>query len=269
MAVKKRASSTNKKTTRSLRLKRFATTDFGASRSYLFEYGLYLLLVGGLLLVSTQMIQAIVTGIDNDQPAYGLLDYGLSLQAIATMLVLLPLTVVVMQRTLAVELAHPAIKNIGWRKAFLGIFLCTITLTAIFSTIALVATFLEYVSSPDSSFSWQTHFAGLLVAALLVASAWIFGQDYRHTAINRYGLWMNRYRIGLLSLAGIATILFILFPFADIRNAAFEEPDQRACGAAMRTGSPRGLGSCDEMPRYDTPLELNNEQPIVQPYELY
>lgn len=196
---------------------RLRNISFGESRAYLFEYGLLLLVVGALVGTLASMLREIVRYVVDSlrTDAFG---YEMSLLNLSTVVVLLPLAVILIQRTAESERINLLIKNTSWRKAFLGIFLAVITLAAIVLTISFVHGIISYLASSETRFEWAERLGELFIISMLASTAWVFGYDYRYTATNTYVRWQHFYRYALVFGAVLISVGFIVGPLSAERD---------------------------------------------------
>lgn len=214
--------------------------SFGVSRAYLFEYGLLLLSVGALVGLFTTMAREISVSLASAEVADGFeaaSNFSDAVLTLSAMLVVLPLAVVLTQRTAAAERVNSAVKNIGWRKGFLGIFLATTSISAIISAIYWMNTVLAYLTGAENSFAWAT-FLGMGVTALtLFAVVAAFANDYRSLPSVASARMMHRTRYGLVLLSLIAASLFIMLPMTDYRDATEVSNSSRYGSTECNEGS--------------------------------
>lgn len=199
-------------------------TSFGESRFYLFEYGLLLALTGGLLYIVISMIQAFYS------TSYFMLPYFAHLDADILMLsaltVVLPLVIILIQRTAEVERHSSSVKNLPWRKTLLGVFLAVVSLWALVSSILFINSILVYLSNgmlTSTDFEWQVTLTYLVATILLALTAWTFGNDYRHVAHDHFAALRHFYRYGLVIIAVAVGLLFLFFPFRENRTAYLDQ----------------------------------------------
>lgn len=199
-------------------------TSFGESRSYIFEYGLLLLLTGGLISVVLGMIQTFYGTVSVSVPIIATQVTDVLLLSALT--VLLPLVIILIQRTAETEAAHPSVKNHTWRKIFLGLFLAVVSVAAVYASILFINSILFYLSNGllvSSDFNWESTLSYFTVAAFLVATAWVFGNDYRYVSNDHFANLRHYYRYGLVSIAVVVGLLFLFFPFRENRTAILDE----------------------------------------------
>lgn len=194
-------------------------TSFGESRYYLFEYGLLLLLTAGLIGILVDMIQAFFNQVSiSSFLFFDVADpYVLLLSALT---ILLPLVIILIQRTAESEHHNPEIKNLAWRKGFLGIFLTVVSIGAVVSSILFINSILTFLSLDvltKAEFDWETTVKYLASTILLLLTAWTFGNDYRHLGKDHFTGLRHRYRYGLVITSIIVGFLFLVFPFRENR----------------------------------------------------
>lgn len=221
-ATKKVTTKTTKVTSKKPSIN-FMNRSFGISRAYLFEYGLLLLVVGATLLVLVNMLQQLVADIVSDSKLSAFeaeSSFGNSVLLLSAALVLIPMLVVLTQRTAAAERINPAIKNTGCRKIFLGIFLSTVSISAIALSIYFVNSIMTFLTGANSVFD-SAQSLGLGLSALIVSIvAMAFASDYRHVAGQTRSLYLHRARYALVFGGLIIASLFIVAPMNTYRDAA-------------------------------------------------
>ncbi len=195
-------------------------TSFGESRSYIFEYGLQLLFVTGLLAVVMSMFNSLF-----DESILSVLSWlhsgDMYVWLISAFTVLLPLTVILIQRTAESEARNPAVKNLAWRKISLGIFLTGISVWAVLSSVLFIDSVLAFLSIgylTQAVFDWQATTAYLFASLALLTTAWAYGNDYRVVASDIFARFRHQYRYGLITGSLIVALLFVLFPFSESRQ---------------------------------------------------
>ncbi len=199
-------------------------TSFGESRSYLFEYGLLLLLTGGLIYIVLSMIRSFyITEIANI-PYFFFQNTDILLLSALT--VILPLVIILIQRTSEAEASNPLLKNLNARKVFLGLFLAVISIWALASSILFVNSLFAYLSNgllSAADFDWETTLTYFVSASILIATAWTFGNDYRYVSKDQFARSRHFYRYGLVIVTLLVTVLFLIFPFRENRSAYIDE----------------------------------------------
>src|SRR3989344_1534683 len=191
-------------------------TSFGESRSYLFEYGLLLLLTGGLLYILMAMIRSFYSVVSFSLPFFYTQESDVLLLSALT--VVLPLVIILIQRTSETELGNPSIKNLPWRKVFLGIFLGVVSIWAILSSILFINSILGYLSNGllvSSDFDWKSSLTYLVSTVILTITAWSLGNDYRYVSRDQFAGLRHFYRYALVSAALVVGLLFLFFPFRE------------------------------------------------------
>ena len=198
-------------------------TSFGESRSYLFEYGLLLLLTGGLLYILMAMIRSFYSVVSFSLPFFYTQESDVLLLSALT--VVLPLVIILIQRTSETELGNPSIKNLPWRKVFLGIFLGVVSIWAILSSILFINSILGYLSNGllvSSDFDWKSSLTYLVSTVILTTTAWSLGNDYRYVSRDQFAGLRHFYRYALVSAALVVGLLFLFFPFRENRTMVLD-----------------------------------------------
>lgn len=204
---------------------RIKNKSWGQSRSYLFEYGFMLLLVGILNVLLISMFRAIVDASNAGIEAIAG-SYGQSVIVLSAFLVVLPLLVLLIQRTALSQRVNPAIKNTGWRKAFLGIFLATTSVAALIMSVIFVNSLVSPLANLNlgtSQFDWRASLSGFFSAALLVLTTLVFAGDYRYLKNDPTARWRHVYRYTVVIAALIIAVVFIAWPMCEQRKAQVDE----------------------------------------------
>ncbi len=195
--------------------------SFGESRAYLFEYGLLLLTLGFLVLITVSMTQQIIKTIIDDKKLNtlnDLSDFSTAVLMVSAVFVLLPLFVILTQRTAQAERTNSKIKNSGWRKAFLGIFLATTGISAVVSGVYFVNSFLAYLSGLDTVMDWGQTLGLAISTAIIVGVVWTFSTDYRYVSKEKPSKSLHIFRYSLVLGVLIISSLFIMGPMTKIRD---------------------------------------------------
>jgi len=195
-------------------------TSFGESRSYLFEYGLQLLFVTGLLAVVISMFNSLFD--ESILSVFSWIHSGdMYVWLISAFTVLLPLTVILIQRTAESERRSPAVKNLAWRKISLGIFLTGISIWAVLSSVLFIDSILAFLSVgyiTQAQFDWQATTVYLFTSLALLTTAWAYGNDYRVVTTDVFARFRHQYRYSLIAGSLIVALLFVVFPFSESRQ---------------------------------------------------
>jgi hypothetical protein len=199
------------------------------SRAYFVEYALILITTGILLGVVTSMLSSIVRFTDSEKSSSFLDSYAYtaSVVMIATLLVAVPLLLILTKRAQVSETLNPSIKNSGWRKAFLGIFLLVVSLYAIGYAIAfmydLVSYFATYgLGDAAKNFPWRGLLENGVTALLFGVTAWLYAYDYRDQPDNRSRL-ARIHHYGLILLAILLTAVYLGTAFRQQRAIFIDE----------------------------------------------
>ena len=201
--------------------------SFGRSRAYLFEYGLLLVLTLALLNILGMMFQELIgkqaSFIQNSfyLPVlpYGFTDMTIGL--FSAFLVVFPAVIILIQRTASAERVDPNIKNIGWRKGLLNLFLAISAVWAIVGLVAVLTAGLNYLSLmgvTDTTFDWREASENLFRAVFLLLAVWAFSSDYRNVKVSYTPKVMHAYRYTLVLAGAAVGVLFAIFPFMDNRK---------------------------------------------------
>lgn len=204
---------------------RIKNKSWGQSRSYLFEYGFMLLLVGVLNVLLITMFRAIIDATNAGVDAR-VGSYGQSVVVLSSVLVVLPLLILLIQRTAASQRVNPAIKNTAWRKAFLGIFLASTSIAALIMSIIFVNSLvspLANLSLGTSQFDWRASLSGFFAAAVLVLTAWVFAEDYRYLKKGHSARLRHVYRYAMVITTLVIAAVFIVWPMCEQRKAQVDE----------------------------------------------
>lgn len=236
-------------------------TSFGESRSYLFEYGLLLLLVASLLTVISTMIESFFR--DVSAKSFPFLQVGdVYVFLLAALTVLLPLTVIIIQRTAEAERNNPLLKNNAVRKVFLGAFLAATSVLAVYYSIQFIGSILSFLSVglvSRADFDWEETAYYLVGAVIFVFTAWTFGNDYRYLNKDSFAGLRHGYRYAIVLAALITGLLFLVFPFRDNRQVVI---DRQIVGdlAALQTKVGEFYSSNSKLPISFNELDLTNDQ---------
>jgi hypothetical protein len=198
---------------------------WGESRAYLVEYALLLVVIGAIVSIvaafMTPLLKSEEQMDDFSSIMFGVVSqYNVSLGLISALVVLVPLSYILIQRTAESEAKDKLLKNLGWRKAFLGVFLFFVVVNAVVSAIMFVYVFASYIGNPElgsNSLNWRLAIDTGLTTILFVLTGWVFGYDYR-SPNSRYGRLQHYYRYGLIAVPIIVAALFIIFPVREQRN---------------------------------------------------
>lgn len=196
---------------------------FAASRTYLAEYALLLIITAGLVWLVNSLFGGLVDYIGKDNPTTpwygGSFAYTASLGMLAGAAVLVPVLVLFTRRTRTSEADDPSIKNIGWRKAFLGVFLLNVALAAICYGVAFTYQLFSWLASfglgaSGDSVVWKSLLKAFFAIVLFVFTSWLYARDYRATD-ETYSRWSRIHRYSLVILA---IILATIFTFTVLRE---------------------------------------------------
>lgn len=248
-------------------LSKIRNVSFGRSRAYLFEYGLLLILTVALINILGMMFQEVIGKQASfiQDSLYLFMPYGftdVTFELFAAFLIVFPAVIILIQRTASAERHDPNIKNIGWRKGLLNLFLAISALWAVVSLVSVLAGALEYVSLAsltDITYDWREALENIFKATLLLLAVWAFSSDYRNVIGEKTAKVMHLYRYTILLSGLILAILFVIFPFMDNRK---EIVDQKISNDLF---SIEGSISSKYYVDYNLPsdlddLDLNDEQ---------
>lgn len=196
------------------------------SRAYLVEYALLLIITGALLGVVNTLFASSLDYISSPkpQPRFGGFAYTSSLAMLASALVFMPALLLLTKRTKGSEQQSLGLKSINWRKAFLGIFLIVIGLTAITQSIVLVYEVISRIAGAGlpgikTDAVWKEILKPLFAATLFGFTVWLYSRDYRSSELDDRHETLNRlHRYGLIILALILGILFCFTTLKVQRN---------------------------------------------------
>lgn len=202
---------------------------FKESRAYLVEYFLILISTGIMLGVIIAMLSNIIDYTDSDRGAsiFDSYAYTASVSMIAALLVVVPLIVLLSKRIQGSEAVNPALKDRGWRKGFLGIFLIITSLFALGYTIAFMYTLVSYFASfglggDAKSFPWRGLLENGVAAGLFTFTAWLYSYDYRLQKNVKVGL-ARLHHYGLIGLSVLFTIIYLSTAFQQQRGAFIDD----------------------------------------------
>lgn len=196
----------------------------GRTRAYLAEYAVQLIVLGTLITLVNSFFAGIMDSFG--EASSGWLSswmYQVSIGQLAAVVAIIPLLILLSLRTGGTEEVSPIVKESNWRKAFLGIFLIVIGLTAVGYAIGLVYVVVSMImnaglavdaaTSPAISFA-KNGFGFVLFSV----SALLYARDYRPSVWNTK-LWRNLHRYSLIALAIILSVVFATLPLQKQRGA--------------------------------------------------
>jgi cytochrome b561 len=201
----------------------------GQSRAYLVEYALVLIMTGTVLGVITTMLSTILKYSDPSR-GHSYFDgyaYKLSVGLIASLIVVIPLLLLLMRRVNKTEIFSTGLKNINWRKGFLGIFLLIVSLYSIGYAVAFMYDLVSYFASfglggDSTTFPWRGLLENGLTALLFASTAWLYSYDYREQPQNKPRI-AKVHHYGLIALAVLFTVLYFGTAFRQQRGEFIDE----------------------------------------------
>lgn len=195
----------------------------GRTRAYLAEYAVVLIVLAALIALVNTFFAGIINSFD-DQAGNWLSSwqYKLSLGQLAAVVAIVPLLTVLTKRTAGTEDDAPIVKESNWRKAFLGVFLIGIGLTAVGYVIGFVYVLVSLVANMglavDADSSPVLALITTAFGALLFGfSALLYARDYR--AGGGLGAWRKIHRYGLVIVAVVLGVIFAAIPLQKQRGA--------------------------------------------------
>jgi hypothetical protein len=240
---------------------------FNESRAYLAEYAVLLIVLGSLLGITNGLFGGIIDYISGPKPqgSWWWTDsfaYTASLSMLASVTVLVPVLIALTRRTNGSEETNPKLKDIGWRKGFLGIFLTIVTLLAICYAIGFVYTVFSKLASvgiatDGKTTVWRSLLKSGFATVLFAFTAFLFSRDYRSQQ-NRLGLLVRLHRYALVALALVLTVVYFFVPLKAQRGAFIDQvivDDLRELRSQVDNYSSKN----NELPEELDDLDLNNE----------
>jgi len=198
------------------------------TRAYVPEYILLLVVTVSLVSIVNGLMSNIVSYIGDPKPQTtwgGGWQYTYSLSLLAATLVLVPLLVILTKRIKGTEFRNETIKNAGWRKAFLGIFLLIVSLAALGYSIALVYQIISQIAGAglvtSSGGIWKNYVRDIFAILLFGATTWLYARDYRYTdqdAEYHHQILAKIHRYGLTLIAIILAVVFNFTVLSAQRN---------------------------------------------------
>lgn len=203
----------------------------GQTRAYLAEYVVLLIVLSTLIFVINSLFGGIIDNFGEQKQSWywsGSWAYKVSIGQLATTVALIPILLLLTKRTGGSEEASPAIKTSNWRKAFLGVFLITMGVTAVGYTVGLLYIVASAVANAglavDTDVSlWQALAKNVFAIVLFGLSALLYARDYREVSEGNVHLWRRIHRYGLVLLAIILAIIFIASPLQKQRSAYVDD----------------------------------------------
>ena len=196
----------------------------GQSRAYLVEYALILIMTGTVLGVITTMLSTILRYTDSGRGHSFFDDYAykVSVGLIAALVVAVPVLVLLTKRVSKSESLTSSLKNMGWRKGFLGTFLLIVSLYAIGYATAFAYDLVSYFASfglggDAKSFPWRGLLENGLTALLFGSTAWLYSYDYRDQPGERSVIG-KAHHYGLIALALLLTLIYFGTAFRQQRG---------------------------------------------------
>lgn len=196
---------------------------FGETKAYLAEYVVQLVLLASLLVLASTFFAAIIDPSSDGKSWASSWQYQLSIGQLAAVVAIVPLLVIIARRTAGTEADAPLVRESGWRKAFLGIFLIVIGLAAVGYAIQFVYIVLsmmfnaglavDAVENPTISLL-QAGFSALAFGI----SALLYAKDYRKQS-NKATILQAIHRYGLIVFTVILGVMFALMPLQKQRSA--------------------------------------------------
>lgn len=197
------------------------------TRAYLAEYAVMLLVLGSMIGIVNILFGGIIDSFSdpkNDWYNTGSFAYKVSIGYLAAIVALIPVLLLLTKRTSGTEEDAPAVKTSSWRKAFLGIFLIGLGISAITSTVSFIYTLVSYISNmglavDSDSTLWQSLVKAGFGAILFGLSALLYARDYRPLAEGNMVMWRRVHRYGLVLVAVALAAVFVAGPLQKHRNA--------------------------------------------------
>lgn len=236
------------------------------SRAYLAEYAVLLIITISLLWLASALFSGVLDYLGKSRPAYspyvGGFAYTASLAMLAGVAVLVPVFMFLTKRTKGSEALNPDLKNLGWRKAFLGLFLVHVSLVSLGYAVALMYHIFSWLASRGLGTAgdvvvWKSLLKHGFVVGLFVFTSWLYARDYRTTS-NPHNRLVRLHRYGLVCITIILSVVFIFTVLREQRGAFIDSTitsDLRTVASKVRNYESRN----NRLPRSIDDLELNKE----------
>lgn len=196
----------------------------GETRAYLAEYAVQLILLGTLIALVNTFFSGIINSFGEQGEGSWLSSwqYKLSLGQLAAVVAIVPLLALLTRRTSGTEDEAPVVKESSWRKAFLGVFLISVGLTAVGYTIGFVYVLISLAANAGLAVDAVKSPLITLVttafgAILFGVSALLYARDYRPNGGAL--LWRRLHRYGLVALAVVLAVVFMAIPLQKQRGS--------------------------------------------------
>jgi len=206
-----------------LRLPKF----FARTRAYVPEYGLLLIVTGSVIGLVNALFSSSISYIGQPKPKAlwgGGWQYTYSLSLLASTLVLIPALVFLTKRIKGSESDDPNVKNISWRKGFLGFFLVVMGLTILCYSTAFVYQVVSQIAGAGlvnaQKGLWKNYVRDIFAILLFGITAWLYSTDYRYVGESDSSrkILAKVHRYGLTVLAIVLAILFSSTALSAQRN---------------------------------------------------
>lgn len=203
----------------------------GQTRAYLAEYAVLLIVLSSLIYLVAALFSGIIDHFGVRQESWywsGGWAYKTSIAELAATVALIPVLVLLTKRTSGTEEAWPAVRQSNWRKAFLGIFLISLGVTAIGYTVGFIYVVVSALSNAGLAVDtdnkvWQALVKNIFAIALFGLSALLYARDYRPIRSGNLLLWRRIHRYGLVLFAIVAVIVFTALPLGKQRAAYVDD----------------------------------------------
>lgn len=196
---------------------------FGETKAYLAEYAVQLVLLTTLLGLASIFFGAIIDPASEASKWFSSWQYQASIGQLAAVVALVPLLVVIARRTAGTEADAPLVRESNWRKAFLGIFLIVLGLTAVGYTVQFVYVLLSMALNAGLAVDTVEN-PGITLAkagfsaVLFGVSALLYAKDYRRSS-SRATVLQTVHRYGLIVFTVILAVVFAAIPLQRQRGA--------------------------------------------------
>lgn len=197
------------------------------TRAYIPEYGLLLIVTGSVLGLVNALFSSSVSYIGQPKPKAlwgGGWQYTYSLGLLASTIVLIPALVFLTKRIKGSESDNPNVKNLSWRKGFLGFFLVAMGLTVLCYSTAFVYQLISQIAGAGLVSAqkgiWKNYVRDIFAILLFGITAWLYSTDYRYVgeSDNSRKVLAKLHRYGLTILTVILAILFSSTALSAQRN---------------------------------------------------
>lgn len=193
------------------------------TRAYIAEYAVQLLLTGALITSVHSLIGEVASSFKHTAAHWtDSWQYMFGMAQLAAVVVMIPLLIVLSRRIAGTETAVPKVVSGGWRKAFLGIFLVYVGLSAVGYGVALVYALISWLGQIGLGTSGGTPDVAMVVSfafgvLLYGLTTFVYARGYRSQDVSTVSRRLHRY--GLVVVALVVAVLYVVLPMQKQRGA--------------------------------------------------